>query len=50
MLNVAQKNAAEKRLQDYLIEHFCTDLKSATDEQLYFALSEIPTLKKDKEI
>ena len=41
MLNIAQKNTAEKRLQEYLVEHFCTDIKGATDAQLYFALSEI---------
>ena len=41
MLNEAQKRTAEKRLAEYLVEHYCTDIASATNEQLYFAMCEI---------
>ena len=41
MLTEAQKNSAEKRLNEYLLEHYGTDIKNTTDKQLYFALANI---------
>ena len=33
MLTEAQKNKAEKRLSDYLIEHYGSDINNATNQQ-----------------
>ena len=41
MLTEAQKNSAEKRLSEYLLEHYGTDIKTTTEKQLYFALANI---------
>ena len=41
MLTEAQKNYAEKRLSEYLLEHYGTDIKSTTNQQLYYALANI---------
>lgn len=41
MLTEAQKNKAEKRLADYLLEHYGADIKSASDKQLFYALANI---------
>lgn len=41
MLTEAQKNNAEKRLYDYLLEHYGTDIKGTTNQQLYYALANI---------
>lgn len=41
MLTEAQKNNAEKRLSEYLMEHYGTDIKNTTEKQLYFALANI---------
>lgn len=41
MLTEAQKNNAEKRLGEYLLEHYGTDLKNVTNQQLFFALANI---------
>ena len=32
MLTEAQKNYAEKRLSEYLLEHYGTDIKSTTNQ------------------
>ncbi len=41
MLTEAQKNNAEKRLSEYLLEHYGTDIKNTTEKQLYYALANI---------
>jgi len=41
MLTEAQKNKAEKRLAEYLLEHYGADIKSASDKQLFYALANI---------
>lgn len=41
MLTEAQKNSAEKRVFEYLLEHYGTDIKVATNKQLYYALANI---------
>ena len=41
MLTEAQKNKAEKRLSEYLLEHYGTDLKTSSNKQLYYALANI---------
>lgn len=41
MLTEAQKNNAEKRLSEYLLEHYGTDIKNTNDKELYFALANI---------
>lgn len=41
MLTEAQKNNAEKRLSEYLLEHYGTDIKNANEKELYYALANI---------
>lgn len=41
MLTEAQKNNAEKLFSEYLLEHYGTDVKIATNKQLYYALANI---------
>lgn len=41
MLTEAQKNSAEKRLNEYLLEHYGTDVKNTSEKQLYYALANI---------
>ena len=41
MLTEAQKNKAEKRLSDYLLEHYGTTIKETSDKQMYYALANI---------
>lgn len=41
MLTEAQKNNAEKRLSEYLLEHYGTDIAGTTNKQLYYALANI---------
>ena len=41
MLTEAQKNSAEKRLNEYLLEHYGTDIQNTSEKQLYFALANI---------
>lgn len=41
MLTKLQKQNAKDRLSEYLLEHFGTDVKNATDIQLFFALANI---------
>ena len=41
MLTEAQKNKAEKRLSEYLLEHYGADIKSASNKQLFYALANI---------
>ena len=37
MLTEAQKNKAEKRLEEYLLEHYGTSIKETSNEQMYYA-------------
>lgn len=41
MLTEAQKNSAEKRLNEYLLEHYGTDIQNTNEKQLYYALANI---------
>ena len=41
MLTEAQKNKAEKRLSEYLLEHYGKSIKEASNKQLYYALANI---------
>ena len=41
MLTEAQKNKAEKRLSEYLLEHYGTTIKDTSDKQMYYALANI---------
>lgn len=41
MLTEAQKSKAEKRLSEYLLEHYGADLTSASNKQLFYALANI---------
>ena len=41
MLTEAQKNKAEKRLSEYLLEHYGTTIKETSDKQMYYALANI---------
>lgn len=41
MLTEAQKTSAEKRVLEYLLEHYGTDIKIATNKQLYYALANV---------
>ena len=41
MLTEAQKNKAEKRLEEYLLEHYGTSIKETSNEQMYYALANI---------
>ena len=41
MLTEAQKNKAEKRLSEYLLEHYGTTIKDTSDKQMYYALTNI---------
>ena len=41
MLTEAQKSKAEKRLEEYLLEHYGTSIKETSNEQMYYALANI---------
>ena len=41
MLTESQKNKAEKRLSEYLLEHYGKSIKDASDKQMYYALANI---------